>query len=185
MPARHVVVGLGQHRRIKHPISSNDQVDVERSRRRWLPEEVRLMAQMEAEATKDDVVNMNKHLAALKPDRSLAAIKGKRRDQSYRVQVASLIESLQSDRNTEQNPDIDVEMISEDQLSQRVSLNEEIRKSVAQMSRIRNKYARALQGLGEAALRGEHMDEYVFTQTIMPLFNATSTPKGLIHSKVV
>lgn len=177
--------GLGQHRRLKHPSQHNDQVNVERSKGRWSPEEVRLMAQMEAKATIDGVKALNKHLHALKPERSLEGVKGKRRDKSYRMQVTSLIASLRTDQETTKNCEMGLPGVGEDRVSQRDELIEELKKLVAQMRRIRNKYARTLQELGEAALRGEHMDEAVFTRAIKSMFGAAACPKGPMHSKVV
>lgn len=178
-------IGLGQHRRLKHPALSNDQVNVERSKRRWLPEEVRMMAQMEAEASVEGVVNLNKYLYSLKPDRTLGGIKSKRRNEEYKVQVASFIASLLTDQDTNEDRQVDSQGDGKDQMSQHDLLRDEIEKSVAQMRRIRNKYARALQELGEAALRGRHMDEAVFMHTIKSMFGATRSPKGPTHGKVV
>lgn len=178
------VRGLGQHRRIRHPVQSNDQVNVNKSKRRWLLEEVRLMAQIEAEATILGIVDLNKHIKRLKPDRSIDGIKGKRREGQYKLQVTSLIANLRAGLEAPENA-ISSNEGGGDAVSQRDDLVCQIRESVEQMRRVRNKYARALQELGEAALRGEHMDETVFTQAIRSMFNATRRPKGPMHSNVV
>lgn len=138
---------------------------------------------MEAKATVEGVDHLNKHLHSLMPDRTLGGIKGKRRGESYKVQVASMIASLQ-DQLASQHARTESERVSGDQGSQRDELIEEIRKSVAQLGRIHNKYARALQELGEAALRGEHMDEAVLTYAIKSMFDAARCPRGPTHSKV-
>jgi len=143
------------------------------------------MAQMEAEATVRGVTNLNKYLFDCKGDRSIDGIKGKRREQMYKVQVTSLIANLQTGLRTE-GSDQDLPGVGDtDQMSQRERLVAEVEKSVAQMRQIRNKYARSLQELGEAALRGEHMDDEVFVRTITSMFGATRRPKGPIHSRVV
>lgn len=175
------VRGLGQHKRSRHADRYNDQINVERFKRRWLLEEVRLMAEMEARATIDGIRFLNKHLCTLIPDRTLEAIRGKRRCPEYRVQVTSFIASLQHNLEAEHQTDIGSSVVGE---SQRDRLIEEIRMSVEQMKRVRNKYARALQELGEAALRGEHMDEAVLSHAIKSMFSATSCPKGPRHSNV-
>lgn len=178
-------VGLGKHRRIAHPAEANDQVNAERTNRRWSPEEVRLMAQMEAKATIDRVTHLNKHLKSLMPDRSLDGIKGKRREQSYKLQVTSMVASLQIVPEAAENHSISSQGVGGDQLSQRERLIIEIEGSVTQMRQIRSKYARALQEIGEAALRGEHMDEAVFTQAIKSMFDTSKRSKGPRHANVV
>lgn len=168
--------------RMAHPVQYNARIDVERTNRRWPQEEVRMMARMEAKATIEGIINLNKHLESLKPDRTLDAIKGQRRKDDYRQQVASLIESLQ------RVPETPVECESGPEgagLTQHERLREELEVSVGQMKCIRNQYARALQELGEAALRGEHMDEAVFSNTVKSMFDATSCPKGPRHCNVV
>lgn len=177
--------GLGQHRRIMHPVQSNDRVNVERTSSRWALEEVRLMAHMEAKATIDGVTHLNKHLRSLKPERTLDAIKGKRREQSYKMQVSSFIESLRKELETAATGNENVVSDDEGRLSQREQLVNEIKQSVAKLSTIRNKYAKALQELGEAALCGKRMDDGVFTHVIRSMFGTTVSPKGPRHSRVV
>lgn len=80
--------GLGVHVRRAHPVEANDAIDVERVKARWSVEEVRLMARTEATATLDGgVFFMNQYLHDKFPHRSLEAIKGKRRQDSYRAIV--------------------------------------------------------------------------------------------------
>lgn len=141
-----------------------------------------MMARMEAKATVDGIINLNMHLKALKPDRTLDAIKGQRRIDAYRQRVASLIENLQN------VPETPVECESGSggaEATQHERLREELAVSVGQMKCIRNQYARALQELGEAVLRGDRMDEAVFANAVKSMFSATTCPKGPRHCNVV
>ena len=89
--------GLGVHVAKAHPVEANNAVDVERVKARWSVEEVRLMARAEASATlAGDTPFMNQFLEERFPQRSLEAIKGKRRSEAYRAMVRDLCLEMQS-----------------------------------------------------------------------------------------
>ena len=80
-------IGLGVHFRSAHPVEANAAVVVDRVKLRWNPEEVGRLARAEATAMAQGVKFMNLHLETLFPERTLEAIKGKRRDPNYRAMV--------------------------------------------------------------------------------------------------
>lgn len=82
------------HKRSAHPEEANAEVNVERVKRQWSDEELRLMAREEALAIGRNVRFVNQHLLTVVPERSLEAIKGMRRNLRYRDLVASALESL-------------------------------------------------------------------------------------------
>jgi len=87
-------IGLGVHKRSAHPDEANAEVNVERVKRQWSEEEMRLMAREEALAARRNVRFMNQHLLTVVPERSLEAIKGMRRNARYRDFVATALETL-------------------------------------------------------------------------------------------
>lgn len=86
--------GLGVHMRV-HPLAANSAIDVERVKARWSVEETVLMARAEAAATLAGEVFLNQYLEARLPHRSLEAIKGKRRQEVYRVMVRDFCQEIQ------------------------------------------------------------------------------------------
>lgn len=68
---------------------------MERKKRVWSEEELRLMAREEAAATINRVRFVNQHLLAKIPGRSLDAIKGARRAQVYKDMVTAFTEELE------------------------------------------------------------------------------------------
>lgn len=91
--------GLGVHIQKAHPAVANDAISTERLKRRWNEEEIRLMVDLEAEATITETANMNQHLKALMTDRTLEAIKCskcQRKKADYRLLVSERIEVLRN-----------------------------------------------------------------------------------------
>jgi len=87
--------GLGVHVVRAHPLAANSAVDVERVKARWSAKEISLMARAEATATSaGEVLFMNQHLLQLFPNRSLEAIKGKRRQEAYREMVRGFCQEI-------------------------------------------------------------------------------------------
>lgn len=77
-----------------HPVEYNAGIVVADKKRRWNIEEIRLLARAEIEAEKQGVRFMNQHLLELFPDRSLEAIKGKRRQADYRRTLTEMRSEL-------------------------------------------------------------------------------------------
>lgn len=87
--------GLGVHVRSAHPVEANRAIDVDRQKARWSVEETRLMARAEAAATSaGGILFMNQHLQQRFPDRTLEAIKGKRRQEAYRALVREFCQDV-------------------------------------------------------------------------------------------
>ncbi|KAK2575344.1 hypothetical protein KPH14_012788, partial [Odynerus spinipes] len=86
--------GLGVHRRRAHEAVTNEEIVVERTKRFWSAEELRMMAREEATAVHRGVKFINQHLASVVPGRTLDAIKGARRGPEYKRLVAAVLEDL-------------------------------------------------------------------------------------------
>ncbi|KAG7196446.1 hypothetical protein KM043_000117, partial [Ampulex compressa] len=86
-------IGLGVHRRHAHPDEASAGVEVERKRKQWSAEELRLMAKEEALAiARGGIRFMNQHLMAVLPNnRSLEAVKGARRAAAYKELVEAAL----------------------------------------------------------------------------------------------
>nr|ACJ71597.1 reverse transcriptase [Rhynchosciara americana] len=166
--------GLGQHVRKTHPIESNQSINVERKKRRWSPEEIRRMANMEAQATINNIKHLTQYLATYLPQRTLNAIKGRRRDAEYKELVTGIIANLRSNSSTQQTNQV----CNESEMSQRSKILQSIRESVRDLRSRRNKYAKALQELGEAALCGKMLNEEQLIHCIKSMFNTAKCPKG-------
>lgn len=96
--------GLGQHIRLKHPEEYNRRIDVERIKYRWTEEEELRMASEEATAMRDGGVRfMNQHLMSKFPNRTLEAIKAKRKSEAYKERVHNV-----STRNREASNRVEV-----------------------------------------------------------------------------
>ncbi|KMQ90176.1 reverse transcriptase [Lasius niger] len=81
-------IGLGLHKKKKHPVEYNEEIVVARVRPRWTDEEIRLLAIDEAGAP-PQTRSMNSYLLERRgDDRSLESIKGVRRKQAYKDLVA-------------------------------------------------------------------------------------------------
>lgn len=85
--------GLGLHVRRAHPTVANERVQLPERKVRWTPEEVRLLAAAEAEAMRTGERFVNIYLVGRFPERSLEAIKGKRRNADYREMVKGLLQT--------------------------------------------------------------------------------------------
>lgn len=81
------------HIRAKHPEVANAAINVDRKKLQWSEEEVRRLAHSEAGLVIKGVRFINQELLALHPERSLEAIKGKRRLATYRSLVEELVKA--------------------------------------------------------------------------------------------
>lgn len=119
--------GLGVHRKKAHPEVANEEVVVERKKKRWNSEEMSVVAREEARASQEGVRLLNLHLHSKFPDRTVESIKGMRRRPDYKQMVEEYINELrqqqqansseENQNNTSQNntvqplvgpPDIDI-----------------------------------------------------------------------------
>lgn len=83
--------GLGQHIKRAHHVEANDAINVDRIILRWSLEEINMMAQAEAIASSQNIRFINIHLHDLFPQRTIEAIKGKRRELEYKRIVSSML----------------------------------------------------------------------------------------------
>lgn len=183
---------LSAHVAKAHPVVANSAINVERVKARWSAEEVRLMARAEATATlAGGIVFMNQHLHEKFPQRSLEAIKGKRRQGAYREMVRVFCQEIQSrerieiDDGTEAGPTmIGVEAVpttiettnvepsahrpSPEQRSQR--LLDEIDQLIGQSSAIQGYQADTLAGIARAALLEGVVDVHAIERWLGEIF---------------
>lgn len=171
--------GLGQHMKRAHPEEANELINIDRTKRRWTNEEIRLLAGQEARAERDGVANINQHLLGLHPTRTLDGIKGKRKQEVYRVEL----ERIRRELDEEETDRVRVEGGNTSQ-ARRNDLREVLRVLVDEVKQIRNKHARVLQELGEAALRGEGLNETKLLKWFSNLFPNVRKPRGPVHSRV-
>lgn len=86
--------GLGVHRRRAHPITTNDEIITERVKARWSVEEISMMAMEEARLVIAGTTNVNDTLRRSRPERTLEAVKGRRKNAAYKELVAANVASL-------------------------------------------------------------------------------------------
>lgn len=86
--------GLGVHRRRAHPITTNDEIVTDRVKARWSAEEISLMAMEEARLVVAGTTNVNDTLKRSRPERTLEAVKGRRKNAAYKLLVAEYVSSL-------------------------------------------------------------------------------------------
>jgi hypothetical protein len=83
--------GLGVHRRHAHPVTANEEIPVGRTKFRWHPEELRLLARAEARGMSENVKFMNVYLQGQFPDWTLERIKNKRKRPEYRAVLQEIM----------------------------------------------------------------------------------------------
>ena len=86
--------GLGVHRAAKHRAQRDEDITQARLnivKARWDPEERQLLAEKEAELTRQGVRLMNMKLREAFPHRTLESIKGQRKQASHKKLVADLL----------------------------------------------------------------------------------------------
>ncbi|GBL95535.1 Retrovirus-related Pol polyprotein from type-2 retrotransposable element R2DM [Araneus ventricosus] len=83
--------GLGVHKKRKHPLETNEEVNTDRIKARWSSEELSLMAFKEVELINSGwTAEINSSLMLLFPNRSREAIKGQRKSKKYKDLLAGL-----------------------------------------------------------------------------------------------
>ena len=93
-------IGLGVHRRSKHPEFADQLVNVAVGRDRWTEEEERMMARREAEMQIGGERYINMALAVEFRGRSLDSIKSHRRGVAYKRLFVTMLEEVQQERRS-------------------------------------------------------------------------------------
>ncbi|KAG8175581.1 hypothetical protein JTE90_018874 [Oedothorax gibbosus] len=85
-------IGLGLRRKRAHPVEHNDEIVVERVKKRWSPEETRLLADAELSLIRSGshLNGINLELSRQFPERTFDAIKSKRKAPAYRALLESM-----------------------------------------------------------------------------------------------
>lgn len=86
--------GRGLHHRRGHPDWTDQRQNILAVKARWNEEETRLLAEKEVELLRSGIKFVNQALLPFFPERSLEAIKGKRKQLAYRQLVSNLMEEV-------------------------------------------------------------------------------------------
>jgi hypothetical protein len=158
-------IGLGQHKRLAHPVETNAAINVVRKRARWNEEEDLLLAKAEIDAQRQGVEFMNMHLVDLFPHRSLEAIKKRRQRPEYSELKSSLSrENRQSEQHVRIEHDYDDD------------LKNHIRSIVNQLDRT-SRLARNLKLIAEDVLSGANTGGRLY-EWLRKSFPHARMPKG-------
>lgn len=134
-------IGLGIHRKAKHPVEYNEMIDVRRVKSRWAEEEIQILAVEEATAPQDAELAMNQYLATKFTGRTLEAIKKRRQQQSYRDLVSQIKSEINIDNNEHH------EIAEHDEWDHREPIRQEVLSILENM----NKPSQSMQQLIEIA----------------------------------
>lgn len=181
------VRGLGVHRRRAHPEEANRMVKIP-ARRKWSPEESRILAKEEMKASAEGVRFINIHLGAIL-NRTVDSIKGQRKQPSYKVILEQMKEQLRRrssialvrrSRRT-LSPvvaDISVEVDGE---GADISLNEEfafaINETIRELEDGRSVQGNELAAVATSFMNGEVPVE-AFGNWLISMFQDPEVPKG-------
>lgn len=170
--------GLGNHMRLKHAETYNRGINVERTKPRWSDEDVALIAQEEAKVLRSGkVVYMNQHLHQVFPERTLDAIKSKRKSQDYKDLVNRLSVRRSTD-NVEAAQDLStvVEGVTFDDTLLGIIRD--------QIDGLRNNDLPQTQALIESArliLDGIQLGEGTLSRWLKTTFKDATPPRGIMY----
>lgn len=164
----------GMHRRRNHPVQYNDEINVDRVRARWTSEEVKIMAEMEVVAIRDEVRFMNVELLKKLPNRTLDAIKGQRKRQDYKDLVSELLNRASSDS------DVNESLTSQDP----EDFNVAIENIIDSLADNRLKCSKQLVKLAGKLLRGDPLENNQMSIWLKSVFKDAVPPKGPIYNEI-
>lgn len=168
-------VGLGQHKRRMHPVEYNEDINVDRSKKRWCDEEWKRMAEEEARAT-GTVRFMNIHLKERFPQRTLEAIKGQRRYDEYKEYVIARINARNEPEVAAVGQEAPNEQVNE--IYDEEPLKEAIRGGIADLDGNRLSRTRALVVLAERSLMNESLPDNELYGWLKNSFGHCRMPRG-------
>lgn len=175
--------GLGVHNRRAHPVAHNEAINIERTKRQWTDEEVRLLAASEAKAI--GVKNINQHLAKIYPHRSLEAIKGKRRNDDYKTLVAVLQTEMANNTTSLANKPAELAKTAGEQSpaphTDTNTLLLAVRENIDALQQCRKRSAEKLCKIAEDALRGQTVDSLI-SDWLTASFPRGKHPKAPQHT---
>lgn len=183
-------IGLGVHISRAHPDQANDAIDTDRIKRRWNAEELRLMADHEARASIANVDNINQHLVTLMPERTLDAIKGKRRNVQYKRLVVDRIailtnENLNAQESAADNsiPAMGEPEVVTDQpnLTHRELVRNALECSILDVEGIGTRSAMELVEIGKEVMLDQPMNDDRIMRWLSDRFKNSRKPKGPIY----
>lgn len=194
--------GLGQHIRLKHPEESNRRINVERIKYRWSEEEELMMASEEAKALRDGGVRfMNQHLVSKFPNRTLEAIKAKRKYDAYKERVQDASTQLREEGNRvqvsveDQSVEYNIEIEPEEALGQVASatvvdagpdafvqaIEAQIKVLVEELRNNSLPSTQHLVSLAHKVLNGDPLENNCLTNWLKSMFKHAKPPKGLCY----
>lgn len=167
-------IGLGQHKRRAHKEECNDAINTVRKKSRWSDEEVKMLARYEVEATRNGLTNINQILLTKCPNRTLDAIKSRRKNPDYRKLVADMLRNDTSHLEASPEDEIVVEANRE--------LVDAIRGGLRSLEGNNQRSIRELKRLANDLINGESIVN--LSPWISSLFPNAKRPKGPCHEEV-
>lgn len=170
--------GLGVHMRSAHPVEQNEQINVERTKLRWSSEEIERMAREEAGASRD--VNINQHLLGRFPRRSLEAIKGQRKRQSYKDRVAALQAAGNIELEVDAHVSGDVDDGGVGELTDD-AIKEHIRALIDRLDGNDLQSTRTLVEHARRVLNNNPLEPRTLVRWLKTTFKDTTPPRGIVY----
>lgn len=174
--------GLGQHRRLAHPVEYNERINVDRSKKRWTEEEWKRLATEEARVS-GNVRFMNQHLMTVFTTRSLEAIKGQRKDEDYKSFVKELIKKRDEPQVEANDQDATDEQAQNTYNEE--PLLEAIRVGIADLAGNRLSRTRSLVVLAESALMDEPLPDNELYKWLKANFKHSKMPRSPQYNRQV
>lgn len=194
--------GLGQHMRLKHVEEYNRQINVERTKYRWTTEEEDRMACEEAKASRDKVRYMNQHMLSKFPNRTLEAVKAKRKSDTYKQKVVdasarlseaparAMVQAQDVEVNRDEEPEdaqvqapvtpvVSNEAEPDDTYVQ--ALKKQIQDLCSELIRNKLLSTQQLLTIAQQVLNGETLEEGTLSKWLKTTFKHAKPPKGLFY----
>lgn len=175
-------IGLSQHMRQIHPVEYNRSIEVGRVKARWAVEETDRVAREEAIAIRDGaVVNMNVHLQRLFPNRTLEAIKSKRKSQSYKDRVKYFVDNDVLDADDVANGvanQVDNEVAMDISSNDNDFLIEHIQNLITILESNNLKSTRDLVACARMLISGASLEPGTLTKWLKSIFKHAKLPNG-------
>lgn len=172
-------IGLGVHKRQKHPVEVNAAINVDRVKARWSDEEVKLVAKEEARAAKRGEANMNMHLRSVFPRRTLEAIKSKRKQEAYQILVRGFIERGDTEEEAAtQNPENVFDEV-ESRIDDGLAGN--IRRLITSLEGNNLQMTQTLIGYARRVLDNVHLEPGTLFKWLKTTFKDAKPPRGIMY----
>lgn len=172
--------GLGQHKRLGHPVEYNREIVVERVKPRWSEEEMEMVAREEVKAIRSGVANMNQHLQSVFPERTLESVKGKRKSEAYKNMVKRLVDEEgntddAAEQNSASNSEFGTDNSANDAIKDEIkNLVESLKDNTLQNTQVLVEYARSV-------LNGNPLQPGTLFRWLKTTFKDAKPPRGIMY----